>query len=111
MIVSKLVLIRPEEKEFQASSSRALKITYPGNRISKDEETGKADHRNRRFRSQGRIISVETEVANRGEDQEADHHPSAAAHEGLAPAKVLYNVETKEGTTEVDTIENHLSDE
>jgi hypothetical protein len=47
------------------------------------------------------MLAVECEVADRGEDQEADEHPGGAGEEGFTTAVVLDDIEAVEGDTEV----------
>jgi len=42
---------------------------------TKDEETGKANHSCGSTLGVLRVIAIEREVADRGEDEEADEHP------------------------------------
>lgn len=86
-------------------------MTYPGNRVAKNEKTSKNNHRNRCAGSPIRSLLVQTEMTNRAEDQKAHHHPSTTAHERLASTKVLNNVQAEEGAGKIDTVQNHLSDE
>lgn len=49
-------------------------------------------------------------MADGCKDQEAYNHPSATSHQRLTTTVVLDDIETEEGATKVDAVENHLSD-
>lgn len=50
-------------------------------------------------------------MAHTGKDEKHHEHPCTANNQRLAAAVVLDNVETVERCSEVDAIQNHLSDE
>lgn len=47
-------------------------------------------------------------MSDGGEDQEAHKHPHGPGYERLATTVVLDQIQTDEGDTEVDTVEDHL---
>lgn len=57
-----------------------------------------------------RVLTVESEVANEGVDEEAHHHPGGTDHQRLSATTLLDDVETAEGTETVDRAENELGD-
>jgi hypothetical protein len=57
-----------------------------------------------------RVLTVESEVTNKGVDQEAHHHPGGTDHERDTATTLLNDIETAEGTESVDGSENELSD-
>lgn len=54
---------------------------------------------------------VKDKVTDSGETNEASKHKASTNDQGLATAKVLNDVETTEGSTEVNSTQNDLSDE
>lgn len=78
--------------------------------ISEDKEASKTNHSNGRVRCLVWCIAIESVVADGCKDQEAYNHPSATSHQRLTTTIVLNDIETEEGATKVDAVENHLSD-
>ena len=56
-----------------------------------------------------RVLLIESEVANGGEDQEAHTHPCAAGNQGVAPTEAFNEVKTWESADHVDSAEDYLS--
>lgn len=83
----------------------------PGHGIGSDEETSDDNHTLSGLGSVLGGVDVEEEVANGRENHEHNEHPNGTKDEGLATAEVLNDVETTEGSTEVDSTKDTLSDE
>lgn len=82
----------------------------PSSGKAKNEETGENDEYNTGCGGSRGIVKIKHEMTNGGEDQEANEHPNGTGNERLATTKVLNHVQTNEGDTKVDTVENDLSD-
>ena len=83
----------------------------PGGRKAEDEEGGHDDHSCARLLGVLWVIAIKREVPNGGKDEKHQEHPSGAYHQRSTAAIVLDDVETVECGAEVDTVENHLSNE
>lgn len=83
----------------------------PGHGVGGNEEAGNDDHTLTRAGGVLRVLDIEHEVANRGEDHEADEHEPSTEDKRLATTEVLDDVQTAEGGTEVDGAEDDLGDE
>ena len=76
----------------------------PSGRKSEDKETCEAYHCRRRALGILGIVAVECEVADRGENQEANEHPARSSDERLAAAVVFDDIQAIEGDAEVNAV-------
>ena len=85
----------------------------PGRGESDNEEAGEDDENGSKLLGIIRSLSSWNEllVSDGGEDQEAHGHPERTEDKTLAATEMLNEVETKESRSDVDTTENHGSDE
>ena len=80
-------------------------------RLTGDEKTGEDNHSLTSTRGTLRVIVVKDKVTDGGEANEASKHEGSTNNQGLATTKVLNNIETTKGSTEVDSTQNDLGDE
>jgi hypothetical protein len=83
----------------------------PSHSIGGDKEASDDDHSLAGSGGVFGVLDVEHEVADGGEDHEANEHKAGTEDQGLATTEVLDDVQATEGSTEVDCTENDLGDE
>lgn len=89
-------------------------MTYhgsPGSGKAQNEERGENDEHDAGADSSLRVLTIQAEVTDGSKDQEADKHPARADHQRLASTVVFNNVETNEGGSKVNGVQNDLRDE
>lgn len=72
-------IMGPCDSQYSLRAPVSLRNTHPGRSKAEDEERCKADHSHTSFGCIGWGLSVESKMANRSEDQEADEHPHGSS--------------------------------
>lgn len=80
-------------------------------RLTSDEQTGEDDHTLTGTRGVLGGDVVESKVTDRGKGHEANEHEDGADDQRLATTKVLNDIETAKGGSEVDGTQDDLGDE